>query len=88
SDDLKMAALHLKWHGKDTDTEIQQIVGFHIRTLYRIQTHFCRTGDVAKAKVLGHGCPWSLVEADAAYLVSLSKRNPALFLDEYQKLSS
>ncbi len=80
-----MAALRLKWHGKDTNAEIQRIVSFHIWTLYRMQARFRRTGDVAKAEVLGCGHPRSLVEADAIYLVSLSKWNPALFLDEYQK---
>jgi len=53
SDDLKMAALQLKARGRDTVTEILQIVCFSRKTFYNIQRRYHAVGTVAKVQAIG-----------------------------------
>ncbi|KAJ7584277.1 hypothetical protein C8J56DRAFT_1005027 [Mycena floridula] len=84
SDDLKRTVVFLKNRGRDTPLEICDATGIHIRTYYRVLKQFRCTGDVLRPPAVGRGRPRRLLEADAAYLVRLSKHNCTLFLDEYQ----
>lgn len=83
SDDLKEAALRMKNRGRDTNTEIAQIMGFS--KLFRAQRRKRATGSVAKAQAVGRGRPRSLATADAIYLLQMARHKPDLFLDEYAK---
>ena len=53
SDDLKMAALRLHAHGRDSLREILRIVKFSRKTFNRAQRRYRLTGSVAKAEVIG-----------------------------------
>jgi len=84
SDDLKLAALRLKARGRDSVSEILDIVGFSKKTFYRIQGQFRRIGTVAKADAIGRGRPRKILLVDTQYLVRLAHHKPTLFLDEYR----
>ena len=84
SDDLKLAALRLKACGRDSVSEILDIVGFSKKTFYRVQGQFRRIGTVAKANAIGRGRPRKILLADTRYLVRLARHKPTLFLDEYR----
>ena len=84
SDDLKLAALRLKARGRDSVSEILDIVGFSKKTFYRVQGQFRRIGTVAKANAIGRGRPQKILLADTCYLVRLARHKPTLFLDEYR----
>ncbi|KAI0039068.1 hypothetical protein FA95DRAFT_1504689 [Auriscalpium vulgare] len=79
-----MAALRLEHRGRDTTLEILDIVCFSRSTLARSRKQFQLTGSVTQAPAIGRGRPRLLAQADIAYLLRLSRHNPALFLDEYQ----
>ena len=55
SDDLKMAALRLKARGRDSVTEILEIVRFSLSTFYRVQHRYHEVRTVAKAQAIGRG---------------------------------
>ncbi|KAJ7574054.1 hypothetical protein C8J56DRAFT_765048, partial [Mycena floridula] len=84
SDDLKRTVVFLKNRGRDTPLEICDATGIHIQTYYQVLKQFRCTSDVLRPPAVGRGRPRRLLEADAAYLVRLSKHNCTLFLDEYQ----
>jgi transposase len=85
SDDLKMAALRLHARGRDSLREILRIVKFSRKTFNRAQRRYRLTGSVAKAEVIGRGCPQKSLHADVQYLLRLAHHKPTLFLDEYQQ---
>ncbi|KAJ6472959.1 hypothetical protein DFH09DRAFT_953785 [Mycena vulgaris] len=85
SDDLKEAALRLEARGRDTTTEILDIVGFSRSTLKRARKRKRETGSVTKKQVLGRGRPRTLAQQDADYLVALAKHKPTIFLAKYQE---
>ena len=85
SDDLNwLAALRLKARGRDSVSEILDIVGFSKKTFYRVQGQFRRIGTVAKANAIGRRRPRKILLADTRYLVRLAHHKPTLFLDEYR----
>ena len=81
-DDLKLAVLRLKARGRDSVSEILDIVSFSKQTFYRVQGQFRRIGTVAKANAIGRGRPQKILLADTRYLVRLARHKPTLFLDE------
>lgn len=84
SDDLKMVALRLRARG-DTISQILSIVKFSRKSFYRISNRFHMHGTVTKAQAIGRGRPRKISHPDAQYLVRLTRHNPTLFLDEYQR---
>jgi len=85
SDDLKMAVLRLKARGRDTLTEILQIVRFSRKTFYNVQRRYHETGTVAKAQAIGRGRPRKALHGDVGYLIHLAHHKPVLFLNEYRQ---
>jgi len=85
SDDLKMAALRLKARGRDSVTEILDIVRFSHNTFRRAQRRYNQVGTVAKAQAIGRGHPRKAVRGDIQYLIRLAHHKPVMFLDEYQR---
>ena len=85
SDDLKMAALRLKARGRDTLTEILEIVRFSCKTFYNVQRRYHAVGSVAKAQAIGRGRPRKALRGDIGYLIRLAHHKPVLFLDEYRQ---
>ena len=85
SDDLKMVALRLKERGRDTTSEILQIVQFSRKTFYNVRKQYRATGTVAKAQVIGRGRPRKAIRGDTEFLIRLARHKPVLFLDEYQQ---
>ncbi|KAJ7108797.1 hypothetical protein C8R44DRAFT_636147 [Mycena epipterygia] len=83
SDGLKEAALKLQDRGRDTTSEILDIVHFSRSTLHRTHKQKVLTDRVTKAPAQGCGHPHTLAEQDADYLVRLAKHKPTTFLDEY-----
>jgi transposase len=84
SNDLKMAALRLSARGRDTMSEILDIVRFSRRTFYRVKERYRRFNTVAKAQAIGKGRPRKAMPGDIRYLIRLAHHKPTLFLDEYQ----
>jgi len=85
SDDLKMVAMRLRARGRDTVSEILQIVRFSRKTFFTVQGRFRQLGTVAKAQAIGRGRPRKALRNDLQYLIRLAHHNPVLFLDEYQR---
>jgi hypothetical protein len=76
SNDLKRAALHLRARGQDSISQITEICDFSRSTFFRVLRCRQLTGDVAKAIVMGHGCPRSLLHTDCCYLLQLARHKP------------
>jgi len=69
SDDIKMVALRLRARGRDTLTEILDVVQISHKTFFRAQKQFRRTGSVAKIQAIGRGRPRKALHADIQYLL-------------------
>jgi transposase len=86
SDDAYAIAMRLVDRGLDSDSEIADLCGFSTRSLARAKRRRRLTGTSAKGPILGlRGRPRILAHGDVAYLVSLARHRPTLFLDEYRR---
>jgi transposase len=83
---LKIAAMRLYDRKILTVEEICEIVGFSVRTFWRVKNIWDETGDVIRKTHGIRGRPRLLVHDDILYLVRLVKHRPDWFLEELAEL--
>jgi transposase len=86
SNDVKLAALKLFFHGQLALSDILDAVGFSRSTFFRVLNIWNETGQVSRERSYLRGRPRLLHREDVKYLLTLVKHRPQFFLQELQQL--